>query len=290
MDRLPQIGAEDYFIQRPHHNLMNKFFYSDFMKKYNPLHEWRSYHPRFRRRHAYWYGKVPMATWVDGVVDYSYNKYNFNTIGHFHMHENRKNKPFKSNNGGDRLPMRNLFLAPTYAYTYYPKGCAREVNLYKNCVRDNGSAAKCFDQKINIMEVCPKWVLELLRERKKLLMRATLIDNQTYRRAMRVSDYNANRSLRDISHKKTWEDGTPDKLRSDGYWADDRYSPVVYPSADQNTNIVQGKDTIYSDVLGGNRVEVIYEKRREFMNTPYETLKGLADQGVEIPNHEAERK
>ena len=45
------------------------------------------------------------------------------------------------------------------------------------------------NEKINIMEVCPKWTLELLREKKRNLMRATLIDNQTYRRAMEVSEY-----------------------------------------------------------------------------------------------------
>jgi len=131
------------------------------------------------------------------------------------MHENRKNKPNKTLGGGDRVPMRNTFLYPTYVPIYLPKGCANEIKIYKDCVRESGKPEKCINEKINIMEVCPKWSLELLRERKRNLMRATLIDNQTYRRAMEISDYNKGRSIRDIKVEKTWKDGTPDKLRSD---------------------------------------------------------------------------
>jgi hypothetical protein len=133
------------------------------------------------------------------------------------MHENRKNKPNKTANGGDRVPMKQSFLYPTYVPIYYPKGCANEIQIYKNCVRDSGKAEMCMNEKINIMEVCPKWSLELLREKKRTLMRTTLIDNQTYRRAMEVSDYNQGRSMKDLNTAKSWKDGTPDKLRSDAY-------------------------------------------------------------------------
>jgi len=37
---------------------------------------------------------------------------------------------------------------------------------------------------MNIMEVCPDHILELLREKKKWFARAEVIDNETYRRAM----------------------------------------------------------------------------------------------------------
>lgn len=96
-----------------------------------------------------------------------------------------------------------------------PKGCSNEIQIYKKCVKKSGNPQSCLDEKINIMEVCPKWTLELLRERKKNLMRATLIDNQTYRRAMEISDYNKGRSVADIKHTKTYRDGTPQQLRSD---------------------------------------------------------------------------
>ncbi len=54
---------EDYFIQRPHHNLFNKFFYSDFMKRNNPFHEPRTFHPLQHVRLAPWYNMPPLTTW-----------------------------------------------------------------------------------------------------------------------------------------------------------------------------------------------------------------------------------
>jgi len=210
-------SGEDYFIQRPHHNLFNKFFYSKFMKTYNPFHEPRTFVPLQHIRMAPWYNEAPATSWVDGIIDYTYNKENINSIGHFHMHENRKNKPNKVYNGGDRVPFKTSFITPTYVPVYLPKGCANEIKIYKDCVREKGQAQSCVDEKINIMEVCPKWALELLKERKRARMRATLIDNQTYRRAMEVADYNIGRSVSHLSQRKTWIDGTPDKLRSDAY-------------------------------------------------------------------------
>ena len=132
---------------------------------------------------------------------------------------------------------------------------------------------ECFDQKINIMEVCPKWVLETLREKKRFAMRATLIDNQTYRRAMKVSNYNQNRSLTAI-RKETLKEP---EIRSDGYWSDDRYNPTVYPAPDQNTNVNLGNDVIYNDVLGGNRIEMTYKERDAYKSTPYAEVKEIAD-------------
>lgn len=263
--------SSDYFIQKPHHNLLNKFFYSNFMKKYNPLHEPRSYHPLYHVRLANWYGVPPHSTWVDGILDYTYNKYNATTVGHFHMHEDKKNKPFKQANGGDRNFLKSPFVSPTYVKILLPKGCAKEVQKYKSCIINKGDAKKCVDEKINIMEVCPKWSLELLRERKKFIMRATLIDNETYRRAMKVSDYNVGRSLKDIKEDVK---GQPD-VRTESYWYDDRYDPTKYPSADQNTNVVLG-DVTYSDPLGGNKIQKIMDERHHYQNNNYETIRNLA--------------
>jgi hypothetical protein len=154
-----------------------------------------------------------------------------------------------------------------------PKGCSREINKYKKCVNDRKDVAKCVDQKINIMEVCPKWVLEALREKKRVLMRATLIDNETYRRAMRVSDYNRNRTLRDIKEDVRGRRN----IRSDSYLYDDRYNPTVYPSPDQHTNVNLGQELPYNDVLGGNKIELINRNRAHFSKNSYENLKNMSE-------------
>jgi hypothetical protein len=67
------------------------------------------------------------------------------------------------------------------------------------------------------MEVCPEHVLEGLREKKKWYMRAKLIDNDTYRRAMEVSDYNKSRSVSELT-LKTWDYGSPKNMRTDSTW------------------------------------------------------------------------
>lgn len=84
------------------------------------------------------------------------------------------------------------------------------------CAAKNG-AEKCVNDKLNIMEVCPDHVLEGLREKKKWYLRAEVIDNQTYKRAMQVSDYNKGRSVSDLQ-LKTWEYGKGGYLRSDSTW------------------------------------------------------------------------
>lgn len=47
--------------------------------------------------------------------------YNQSSIGHFHMHENRKNKPFKVRSGGDKVRLNHGFSHPTYTQIFLPK-------------------------------------------------------------------------------------------------------------------------------------------------------------------------
>jgi len=67
------------------------------------------------------------------------------------------------------------------------------------------------------MEVCPDHVLEGLREKKKWYLRAEMIDNDTYKRAMTVSGFNQGRSVSDLK-LKTWDYGKTANLRSDSFW------------------------------------------------------------------------
>jgi len=60
-------------------------------------------------------------------------------------------------------------------------------------------------------------VLEGLREKRKWMLRAQAIDNETYKRAMTVGEYNKGRSVADLSCKD-WSYGTPQNLRSDSTW------------------------------------------------------------------------
>jgi len=99
---------------------------------------------------------------------------------------------------------------------FIPKGCFREIQKYQACAASSGKEA-CFNDKISIMEVCPDHVLEGLREKRKWMLRAEAIDNQTYKRAMTVSSYNMGRSVSDLD-VKSWEHGHPKNMRSDSTW------------------------------------------------------------------------
>lgn len=100
------------------------------------------------------------------------------------------------------------------------------------------------------MEVCPEHVLSALKEKKKWFLRAQVIDNATYRRAMSVGPYNKGRSVSDLE-LKTWQQGTKYHLRPDSYWNDDRYDPTEYrhPFKYDNVNF---PDIEYKDIFGGN--------------------------------------
>lgn len=99
------------------------------------------------------------------------------------------------------------------------------------------------------MEVCPDHVLEGLREKKKWYLRAEVIDNETYKRAMQVSDFNKGRSVSDLQ-LKTWDYGKGGNLRSDSLWQDDRYNPVKYPHPHRYDN-VNFPNQEYKDIFGG---------------------------------------
>lgn len=115
--------------------------------------------------------------------------------------------------------------------------------------------------KISIMEICPDHVLEGYREKKKWSLRAKAIDNQTYRRAMQVSEYNKGRSVSDLKLKDS-SYGLAKNMRSDSYWSDDRYDPRSFrhPHREDNVNF---PDHEYKDIFGGNWGQKGFDEKTE---------------------------
>ena len=138
----------------------------------------------------------------------------------------------------------------TLVPSYIPRGCYKEIRKYQKCTAEGGSEDKCFNDKISVMEVCPDHTLEALRERKKWYLRAELIDNETYKRAMKVGEYNRDRSVNDLKIK-TWDYGKVENMRTDSVWQDDRYSPKAY-SHPHRYDSVNFPDMEYKDIFGGN--------------------------------------
>ena len=136
----------------------------------------------------------------------------------------------------------------TLVPNFIPRGCYKEIRKYQLCAAGKNPET-CFNEKISIMEVCPDHVLEGLREKKKWYLRAEVIDNETYKRAMTVGDYNKGRSVSDLE-LKTWEYGKAGNLRTDTVWEDDRYNPTKYPHPHRydNQNFPEQE---YKDIFGG---------------------------------------
>ena len=145
---------------------------------------------------------------------------------------------------GNLQNSKYLSLTPSFI----PRGCYREIKKYQYCAQNRGADA-CLNDKLSIMEVCPDHILEALREKKKWYLRAEVIDNQTYKRAMQVSDYNRGRSVSELK-LKTWEFGKGENLKSDSLWQDDRYNPTKYshPHRYDNVNFPEQE---YKDIFGG---------------------------------------
>ena len=159
----------------------------------------------------------------------------------------RKARTLGTRQGGACSPVMKNSKYMTLAPSMIPRGCYREIRKFQACAAGANNAATCHDQKMNIMEVCPDHILEGLREKKKWYARAEVIDNETYRRAMQVSDYNRGRSVSDLK-LKTWDYGLT--LRSDSIYQDDRYDPTKFSHPHRNDN-VNFPEQEYRDMFGG---------------------------------------
>jgi len=106
-----------------------------------------------------------------------------------------------------------------------PRACVRTLQTLKRCEMVNGDG-QCKPQEKDILEICPAWALDELKEKKRFLSKVAAINGNQYRKAMEVSDYNKGRSIKDISDR-TWVDGTREHLRPDTMWADERYSKIT---------------------------------------------------------------
>ena len=164
---------------------------------------------------------------------------------------------------------------------FIPKGCYREIRKYNACATAAGKEA-CMNEKISIMEVCPDHVLEGLREKRKWFLRAEAIDNQTYKRAMGVSEYNKGRSVSDLEIKD-WSYGHAKNLRSDSTWQDDRYDPIKYPHAHRYDN-VNFPEQEYKDVFGGTLDNALMA---EYEDHKIQLFKG---ESTAMINHQADAR
>ena len=237
----------EYYWQKTHYNWGNSVIHSDIYKKINPIRARYEYAPNEYSQMPFYLGSVPQFNWLYGSLDYSFQKYHKQYQAHDDWVPDRKARTLGTRQGGHCNPVMKNSKFMTLVPSMIPRGCYREIRKFQSCQSSSGTPEACQSQKLNIMEVCPDHILEGLREKKKWFARAEVIDNETYRRAMQVSDYNRGRSVSDLK-LKTWEHGST--LRSDSVYQDDRYDPTKFSQAHRNDN-VNFPEQEYKDVFGG---------------------------------------
>lgn len=115
-------------------------------------------------------------------------------------------------------------LIPVIKADKYPRGCVRTIQSLKRCQLVNGS--NCQEEAQEILNVCPRWVLEDMAEKKRFRAKVTGIQNKLYENAMKVSGYNEGRDVSELEIKN-WSHGTRENLRPDTMWADARYANIT---------------------------------------------------------------
>jgi len=219
---------------------------------------------------------------VYGNLDYSFNKYHRHIQAHDEWYPDRKSKTLGHKNGGQCNPNMKQSKFMVLQHQTLPRGCYREIQKYNLCSNQKGKEA-CLNEKISIMEVCPDHILEGLREKRKWILRAQAIDNETYKRAMKVSDYNKGKSVGDLTIRD-WSYGSPKNMRSDSTWEDDRYDPTKFPHPHRYDN-VNFKEQEYTDVFGGTKGD---GERAELDFYAYKLSSGTSN--AEIDQKKKQRK
>ena len=238
----------EYYTQKTHYNWGNAVIHSDIYKKMNPIRARYDYQPNEYMQMPFYLGSVPQLNWLYGNLDYSFNKHHKHYQAHDDWMPDRKARTLGTRQGGFCQPNMKNSKYMTLLPNMIPRGCYREIRKFQACQSANGKGTEvCQNQKLSIMEVCPDHILEGLREKKKWFARAETIDNETYRRAMQVSDYNRGRSVSDLKIKD-WSHGYT--LRSDSLYQDDRYDPTKFAHPHRNDN-VNFPEQEYKDIFGG---------------------------------------
>ena len=88
-----------------------------------------------------------------------------------------------------------------------PRFCVRQVQHYKRClVANNDNKDKCKDEQEDVLAICPGFSLDIMKDNNLQKLKMEAINNQRYRNAMVVSDYNRGRTVANVP-RKTWNDG-----------------------------------------------------------------------------------
>lgn len=95
------------------------------------------------------------------------------------------------------------------------------------------NGGKCQKETDNFLEQCPNFALRVYRKNKMFNEKAKQIQREEYKQAMKIGEYNRNRTMQDVSRNVSYTDGMAKNLRPDSMWVDDRYSNITQKDIDR---------------------------------------------------------
>lgn len=107
-----------------------------------------------------------------------------------------------------------------------------EVNKKKLEVCKVMNGGNCQQETDDFLEQCPNFALRVYRKNKQFNEKVKQIQRAEYQRAMKIGDYNRNRTMRDVSRNSSYDDGMAKNLRPDSMWVDERYSNITQQDID----------------------------------------------------------
>jgi len=112
--------------------------------------------------------------------------------------------------------------------------------------------SKCTKESQDFLEICPNFALRTYRNNKLFNEKAKIIQRKEYNEAMKVGEYNRNRTIADVSKKSNYSLGMASFLRPDSMWADDRYINITQKDVDAAREKLSSKykDFDYKDIKG----------------------------------------
>jgi hypothetical protein len=137
----------------------------------------------------------------------------------------------------------------------FPLPCIRSVNKFKLCKMLNGEE-KCETEGQDILQICPNFILDQMRNNKLQKQYHQLIQKKEYNEATTVSDYNQGRSIQEVADWKRYIHGTRAHLRPDTIWADERYINVTQEEIDAAKVRHQAR----IEKMGGKGKKEIYKR------------------------------
>jgi hypothetical protein len=246
VDPFPQIPP--YYYQGPIANFLNSIFHSKPYMKLNILRKKNEYDPEDMQMLPQLGGLTPIISFKYGSLDYTRFKKHmlpFKDEADWNPVNDKATPPGSITHGHlNEREDHPLIGYPIYFQFPILRGCAKEIDKFTKCAKSGESTDNCYSQRINVLEVCPHFELQKLKEFRKFMLRAEAIDNMTYRRAMEVSEYNKGRTVSDIKYHNA------DMLKPDTYYSDDRYqaSKITHPHRDDVYNFPEHE---YNDMYNG---------------------------------------